>query len=177
MVLLFVDQAAHKHRQRRVKQQQQMEFHRGNRAVQHHAADILDRAVHRIAQEDALDHRGIAVHRVEDGRHIHQQHREHVIQVLNIPEEYIQGGQDQAHADVEHHQAEDRVQDRHEFPGERHAVDRRKDEEHHQRQTEIDDRGHVLRQQEDILGHVDLRKDVLVRHQGVHAAFGCFLII
>lgn len=172
MVLLFVDQAAHQQRQRRVKQQQQMELHGGNRAMEHDLAHILDRAVHRIAQEQPLHRRRVAVHRIENGGHIHQQHGEHVVQIRDVPEKHEQRRQDQPHADVEDHQAEDRIENRDEFPGERHAVDRRKQEEHQQRQAEVDDRRHVLRQQEDVFRHVDLREDVLVRHQRVHAAVG-----
>lgn len=177
MVLLLVDQAAHRQRRQRIKQQQQMELHGRNRAVQHDRAHVLDRAVHRIAEEQPLDRRGIAIHRVEDGGHVHQQHGEHVIQILNVPEEHEQRREDEAHADVEEHETQDRIEDRDKFPGEGHPVDRRKQEEHQQRQAEVDHRRDVLGQQEDVLGHVDLGEDVLVGHQGVHAAGGRLAVI
>lgn len=139
MVLLLVHQPAKQQRQRRIGRQQQMELRGGDHAIQHHQAHILDRAVHRVEQKHPLNRRRIAVHRVEDRRHIHQQHRKHVVQVRNIPEKHEQRRQNQPHADVEDHQAEDRIEDRDEFPGERHAVDRREQEEHQQRQAEVDD--------------------------------------
>lgn len=176
MVLLLVHQSAQQQRQRRIRRQQQMERRRGNRSLQHDQTHILDRAVHRVNQEQPLDRRRVAVHRVEDRRHVHQQHREHVVQVRNIPEEHEQRRQNQAHADVEDHQAEDRIEDRDEFRRERHAVNGRKQEEHQQRQAEVDDCRNVLRQQEHVFGHVDLREDVRIAHQRVHAA-GCRLAV
>lgn len=151
-----------------------MERKRWNCTVEHNATDILDRAIHRVEQKQPLDRQRIAIHRVEDRGHIHQQHGEHVVQIRNIPEEHEQGRQDQADANVKDHQAGDRIEDRDELPRERHAVDRREEEEHKQRDAEVDNCRNILRQQEDILGHVDLREDVRVLHQGVHAAGGGF---
>ena len=106
MVLLFVDQPAHQHRQRRVEQQQQMERRRRNLRLQHHQPDVFNDAIHRVAQEKALNRRRIAVHGIENRRHIHQEHGEHVVQIRNIPEKHKQRRQDQPNADIKNGQAD-----------------------------------------------------------------------
>ena len=172
MVLLFVDQPAHQHCQHRVEQQQQMERRRRNLRLQHHKPDVFNDAIHRVAQEKALNRRRIAVHGIENRRHIHQKHGEHVIQIRNILEKHKQRRQDQPDANIKNGQAADRIKQRQKLPRKLHAVYRGKDKEHQQRQPEIDDGRHIFGQQEHILGNVDLGKDMRVRHQGVHAAGG-----
>lgn len=50
------------------------------------------------------------------------------------------------------------------------AVKRRKEEKHRQRYCKIYHRRHVFREQEYVLRHVDFRENVLVGHEGIHAA-------
>ena len=50
------------------------------------------------------------------------------------------------------------------LPGERDVVDDAERKEHTQRDAEVDQRLHVLGEQEQVLGHVDLGEDGCVAH-------------
>ena len=53
--------------------------------IQDNHADIFNGTVDRIQQEYTLDPGGERVDSIKDGRHVHQQHGEYVINVLDIP--------------------------------------------------------------------------------------------
>ena len=162
MVLLFVNQAADHDRRKRITHQQNVQLHIRNDAVDGHRTHILNRTVHRIEQEDALNFRWIAIQRVENRRSVMQQRQEYVIQVLGIPEKYLHCRKNQPHADAQHHQTGNRVQERNEMPAKPDAVQRSKQKEDQQRQPQIDECRYVFGEQEDIFGYIDLRKNTLV---------------
>lgn len=174
MVLLLIHQPAKEHRKRRINQQQRMQLQSRNCSFQHDHAHILDRTIHRIEQEQPLYRQRIALHGIKDRRHIHQQHREYIVKIRYIPKEHEQSRQNQPDADIENHQAKDRIKNRDEFPRKHHTVDHRKEEEHQQRDAKVDDRRNIFGQKENVFGHVDLCEDMFIRHQGVHAAVGRF---
>lgn len=145
--------------------------------LQHNHAHILDHAVHGIDEEQPLHLCGIRFHRIEDGGHVHQKHREHVVEVLNIAEKNVQRRQNHADAQVHDRQTRDGIHDGQHAPPEGHLIDGREHKEHHQRNAEIDDGRHVFGQQEQVFRHIDFAEYRGVAHQGVHAARGCLPII
>lgn len=70
MVVLLVDQAADHNHHNRIKGTQDMEGQRRDRTFQYYHTEILDITINRVAQKHLLHHRGIAIHRIENGRQI-----------------------------------------------------------------------------------------------------------
>ena len=130
MVILFIDQRTDAQHQQGIPRAEQMKRQRRQMAVQHDDAEILNIAINGVEQEDPLNGRGIAIHRIEDRGHIHQQQRKNIIQIAGVPEENKHGGEDHAHADIEHNQASDWVEQQKEGPTEWNPIDRHKEKEH-----------------------------------------------
>ena len=149
-----------------------MEPHRGHGGVDDDLPEVPDEQVDGIRQKQALDVVAVVVNGVEDGRGVHQQLGKDAPQVLDIPEEHKQRRKDQPYADVEQHQQAGGIQQQEEPPCERDVVKGAEHEENAQRQAKVDEGLHVLREQEQILGHIDLGEDARVAHQGLHALRG-----
>jgi len=128
--------------------------------------------IDRIQQEQALHRVGVLVDGVKDGGQVHQQLGEHAPQVLDVPEEHEQGGENQPHPDVEQQQGADGVKQQEELPGERDAVQDAEQEKDDEGQAEIDEGLDVFGEQEQVLGHVDLGEDARVAHEGLHPLAG-----
>jgi len=132
-------------------------------------AEVADKQVYWVEQEQVLYHGAVPVDAVKDGGHIHQQLGEHRPQVLDVPEEDEQRRQDQPHTDIEQHQTANGIEQQNEFPSERDSVQRAEQEEYAQGKPEVDQSLHVLRKQKQVLGHVHLGEDARVAHEGGHA--------
>ena len=169
MVVLLVHVRANPQSRQRIPCRQHVELDRGDGPVYHDFPEIPDKQIEWIQQERALHRVAVAVNGVEDGGHPHDELGQYAPQVLHIPEEHEQRGEDQPYPQVEHNQAPHRVHQQQKLPGKRDAVNGHKGEENQQRQSEINQRRYILRQQEQILRHVHLGKDPRVAHQGVHA--------
>lgn len=144
MVLLFVNQAADHDSHKRIYHQQNMIVHTRNRAIDGHDTHILDRAVHRVEQENTLNLQRIAVHLIENRRKIMQQRQKDVVQILGIPEKHLHRRENQAHADAQQHQADNRIQKRDKMPAKPDAIQRSKQEKDQHGQAQIDERGDIL---------------------------------
>lgn len=90
-------------------------------------------------------------------------------EILNVTEEHEQRRQDQPDPNIEERQTGDWVQEEDELPGERDVVQDAEQDEHAQGQSEIDECLHVLREQEEVLRHVDFGKDPGVSQQTGHS--------
>ena len=89
---------------------------------------IVDEAVDRVDEELAL-HRGAeALHVVEDGGHVGNELDHHVIEVSEVPEEGVEGREDESHPDVEQELEDDGEEQKGELPGEGDPVDGDEDE-------------------------------------------------
>lgn len=95
-----------------------MEPATGDDPINDDLAEIPDEQVHRIKEKEVLGALGVAVDIVEDGGHVHQQHSEHVVEVLSVPEEDKEGGEDHADADVEEDEPGNGVEQTNKPPGE-----------------------------------------------------------
>ena len=144
VVLLFVHNTANQQCQGSKADHNQMQPPGRNNAVDHHTAEILDCTKYRIDIEHILDIRRIAVYRIEDSRHVHQKHGQDIVEILNIPEKDVQRRKNQANADVEKNQINDRINQRDEFPGERHTVNSSKYKENHQIEAKVDNGGYIF---------------------------------
>ena len=91
---------------------------------------------------------------------------------MDILKKHEQSGQDQPYADVEQHQAGDRIEQQDKFPGERDPVQNTEQKEHAEGQAKVDERLHVLREQEEILWDVHLCENACVAHKGGHPLAG-----
>ena len=172
MVVLLVHVRANPQSHQRIPRRQQMELGRGDGPVYHDLPEIPDEQIEGIQQERALHRVAVAVNGVEDGGHPHDELGQYAPQVLHIPEEHEQRGEDQANPQVEHNETPHRVHQQEELPGERNTINRDKGEENQQRQSKINQRRYILGQQEQILGHIHLGKNPRVAYQGVHAQVG-----
>lgn len=94
----------------------------GNAPVNDDLPEVADKEVDRIDVKQLLAQRRETVDGVEDGRQVHEQHGEHVIQVLDVPEEDEEGGEDHSHSDIKEDEAGDGVEQAEELPGEGQAV-------------------------------------------------------
>lgn len=146
-----------------------MEPDRRHGGLNDNLPEIPDEQVDRVEQEGTLHRIAVSVNGVKDGGQVHEKLGEHTPEVLNVPEKYKQCRQDQTHTDVEQHQQRNGVKQHNELPRKRDAVKNAKQEEHDQRQGEVDECLHIFGEQEQILGHVDLRENTGIAHKGGHA--------
>ena len=172
MIVLLIDPAADAQHDGHVSQHQQVKPDGGDGGLNDDLSEIADKEVHRVQQEEIAHHGRVVIDGVEDGGHVHQQLGEHAPQVLDIPEEDEQGGEDEPHPDVEQHQAPHGVEQADELPGEGDVVQGAEQEEHAQGQAEVDEGLHVFGEEEEVFWHVDLGEDAGVAHQGGHALAG-----
>lgn len=172
MVVLLVHVRANSQSRQRVCSRQQVELERGDGPIYHNLPEIPDKQIEGIEQERALHCIAVAVNRIEDGGHPHDELGQYPPQVLHVPEEHEQRGEDQPHPQIEHNQTPHRIHQQQKLPGKRNAVNSHKGEENQQRQAEINQRRHVLGQQEQILRHVHFGKNPRVAHQRVHPQIG-----
>ena len=149
-----------------------MELEGRDRPVDHDLPEVSDIQIERVEQEQTLYRIAVAVDGVEDGGQPHDELGQDAPQILHVPEEHEQRGQDQPDPHIEHDHAHDGIQQKEELPGERYPVERREREKDQQRQPEVDEGGHVLREQEQVFGHVHLGEDPRVARQRVHAQVG-----
>ena len=87
---------------------------------------------------------------------------------MHVPIEHVERGEDEACAQIEQQQHEDRIQQGEKAPGKGDMIRGAEQKEHQKGQYEVDQRLRVFGQQEQILRNVDLREDVGVAHQGKH---------
>ena len=120
-----------------------MEPAAGDDSINDDLAEIPDKQVHRVEEKEILGGLGVAVDVVEDGGHVHQQHGKHVVEVLGVPEEDKEGGEDHADADVEEDEPGNGVEQAKELPGEGQPVNGHKDEEHDEDKPEVDEGLHI----------------------------------
>lgn len=168
MIVLFVHPESEAKYDQYIGSHEQMKPDRRDGGLNDDFAEIADEQVHRVEQEQVLRHGAVAVNAVKDGGHIHQQLGKDRPQVLDVPEEDKQRRQDQPHADVKQHQTADGVEQHHELPRKRDAVQCAEQEEHAQGQPEVDQGLHVLGKQKQVLGYVHLGEDARVAHEGGH---------
>ena len=172
MIILLVDPAPDGQHDGHIGQHQQVEPDRGDGGLDDDLPEVPDEEVDRVQKEEVPHHGGIVVDGVEDGGHIHQQLGEHAPEVLDIPEEDEQGGEDEAHPDVEQHKAPHREEEADELPGEGDVVQNAEDKKHAQGKAEVDEGLNILGEEEQVLWHIDLGKDAGVAHEGGHALTG-----
>ena len=120
-----------------------MEPARGDHPVDDNLPEIADEQVHRIEEKEVLSLGAELIHRVEDGGEVHEQHGKHVVEVLGVPEEDKEGGEDHADADVEEDEPGNGVEQAKELPGEGQPVNGHKDEEHDEDKPEVDEGLHI----------------------------------
>ena len=168
MVVLLIHPAAQAKHQRHIKGHQQMEPQAGYCGLKDNLPEIADKEVHRVQQEGILNQRAVVVNGIEDGRHVHQQLGEHTPEILNIPEEHIQGRQNQSQADVEAGQAADGIEQQDPPPGKGDPVQNAKQHEHAQGQPKVDEALNIFGKQEQILGHIHLGENAGIGQQAGH---------
>ena len=93
-----------------------------------------------------------------DSRHIQQKLGQHGPQILHVPEEHIQRGKQQAHAEVEHQQHDDRIDKREKLPCEHDPVQRAEQEEHTQCNGKVDERLRIFDRRNRYFGTLTLVK-------------------
>ena len=149
-----------------------MELQRRRHAVQHHLPEIADEAVHRVKQEHPLNQGRVAVHVVKNSGEVHQKADNDIPEILDIPEQHQQHGQEEPQADIEHHHAQNGVQEKKEPGGDGHAVQQAENQEHAHSQGEIAEKLCVLRKEKNVPGHIDAAVNLHVAPQGEHALGG-----
>ena len=172
VVVLLIHPAADAEGKQRIRGHQQVIVPREQGGVNHDHAEVLDDEVDGVYEEEALDRGAIIIHRIEDRGHVHEKLRKHVPEVLHVSEEDKEGREDQSDAEVQEHEAADRVQEQDKAPGERDMVEHAEHEEHTEREAEVDEALDVFGEQEQILRDIHLGKDPGVIHQRAHALVG-----
>lgn len=170
LIAFLVNDTSYGQCHRAVDKKQPMERRGRQMPVDYRDPYVFDVAVDRIEQEHPLHPCRECIDVVKDRRHVHEQHHEHIIQILGIPEKHEQGRQDHPDSNIEHRQGDDRINDSEHAEAERHSIDRNEHKEHHKRKAKIDYRRNVLTENEQILRHIDLRKNVRIAHQRLHPA-------
>lgn len=138
MVLLLVDPSSNPERNQGIAQSDQVKLRRRDSSIQYDLSEVPDIDVDRIEQKKVLSNLGEGFNAVKDGGHIHKQQRKNAVEVLNIPEKYIQRGEDQPYPQIEYHKAGYRVNQQDKFPGNRDTIRYHKQKVNYQRNTEID---------------------------------------
>ena len=110
MVVLLIDPATDAQHNGHVSQYEQVKVYRRNGGLNDDLSEIADEQVHWVEQEEISHHGGIVVDGVEDGGHVHQQLGKHAPQILNIPEEDKEGGENEPYPDVEQDQHTDGIE-------------------------------------------------------------------
>ena len=169
VVVLLVYPAADPEEQQRLKGHQEMVLRRGNGPVDHDQAEIADEEIDRVRQKSALDCGAVIVHGIEDRGHVHDELSGNAPEILHVPEEDIQRREDHAHAEIEEQKKDDRVNEHNQPPREGDMVQNAEEKEHDQGQAEVDEALDVFGHQEQILRHIDLRKDGGVAQKRGHA--------
>ena len=112
----------------------------GDSPVYHDLPEIPDKQIEWVQQKRALHRVAVAVNGVEDGGHPHDELGQYAPQVLHVPKEHKQRGEDQSYPQVEHDETPHRVHQQEKLPGKRNTINRDKGEENQQRQSEINQR-------------------------------------
>lgn len=84
------------------------------------------------------------IYGIKYGRHIHNQHGKHAVQVRHIPEENVAGRNDQSYAYIEANHAKNRENQQNKFPGKRHIIEKNKNEENAEGQAKVNKRRNIL---------------------------------
>ena len=172
MVVFLVDPTANPQHNDHIGQHEQVKPDGGDGSLDDNLPEVTDKEIHRIQEKQVPHHGGVIIDGVEDSGHVHQQLGENTPEILDIPEENEQGGEDQPHPDVEQNQHADGVEQADQLPGEGDVVQDTEYKEHTQGQAEVDEGLHVLGEEEEVLGHVDLGEDAGVAHEGGHTLTG-----
>ena len=162
MVVLFIDPAADSKHEERLRRHQQMILQGRDSGIDHDQAEVANKKINRIREEEALDLGAEGVNRIKDRRYVHQQLGKHTPKVLNIPEENKQSRENHSCTGVKQHQKTDRVQQADEAPCERDAIQDAENEEHAERQPEVNQALDVFGEQEQVFWYIDLGKNVRV---------------
>ena len=147
MVVLFVHVSPHRKGSQRIRRRQQMESRRRDRPINHDLPEIADIQIDRVRQKQELGRFAVDINRVEDGGKPHQKLGQDSPQILHVPEEYKQCGQDQSHPQIKHDHAHHRIDQQKKLPGERNPIKGRKRKKDQQGQPEVDERRHILGKQ------------------------------
>ena len=165
MVIFFIHIGPNRKGPQRIRRRQQMKSGGRDCTINHNLSEIADIQIDRIRQKQELGRFAVDINRVEDGGKPHQKLGQDSPQILHVPEEYKQCGQDQSHPQVEYDHAGHWIDQQQEFPGERNPIKGRKRKEDQERQPEVDERGHILGKQKQILGNVHLGENSRISYQ------------
>ena len=172
MVLLLVYPGSKPECGQGVAQREQMELRGGNGPLQHDFPEVADIDIDRIQQEQLPPELWKAVDAVKNCGHIHEQQGKNAVQVLDVPEKYVQRRQDQPDPQVEEHQTDHRVDQQNKFPGDGDSVNDHKEGVNQQRNAEIDEGRDVFGEQEQIFGYIHLGENLRVVQQRGHPFIG-----
>lgn len=105
MIVFLVNDTADKQHSKCIKSTKTVKSQSWNGSFNRNQTEVLDVAIDRIAEEHLLHCGREPVQRIEDSRQVHQEQREYIIQITDIPEKNKQCGKNQAHTDIKYHQA------------------------------------------------------------------------
>ena len=125
-----------------------------------------------IQGKDQLNIRRELVHRVENGRTVHEKLQHNRPQVVDIAEKDEKRGKNHANAQVEQQHGRDGIDKANEPPCELHVVDCAEHEENQKRQQEVQQDLDVDRKEEQVFRNVDLRKDARIPEETPHPSVG-----
>lgn len=162
MVLFLVYPGSKPECDQGVAQSEQMELRGGNGPLQHDFSEVADIDIDRIQQEQLLPELRKAVDAVKNRGHIHEQQGKNAVQVLDVPEKYVQCRQEQPDPQVEEHQTDHWVDQQNKFPCDGNSVNDHEEGVDQQRNTEIDEGRDVFGEQEQVFGHIYLGENLRV---------------
>ena len=177
MIALFINPHADTEIEQRIKNTQRVIRRRRNDSVNDNQTHVFDIDIHRIQIQQLLKIVRQLVHRIKNSGHVRDQSKEHLIQVLNVTEKHKQRRQNGSDSDVHNQKTQNRKnQQKHRRP-ECNPIEDAECKINQKRKSEVHQRRHILGQKKEVLRHIDLRKDLGVAHQRLHAVLRGFLVI